>query len=85
MEGRICETHIGVRGFPVDLARTLGFPAETGSGSFRVGANGLVIGVGFGDSGLCLKVCGFSGYLARTSGFPAVSGRNRLWVVWGWS
>jgi hypothetical protein len=85
MEGRICETHAGVRGFPADLARTSGFPAETGSGSFGVGANGSVIGVGFGDSGLCLKVCGFPGYLARKSGFLAGSGRNRLWVVWGWS
>jgi hypothetical protein len=38
-----------VRGFPVDLARSSGFLAETGSGSFWVGADGLVIGVGFSD------------------------------------
>jgi hypothetical protein len=48
-ECRICQTHAGVHGFPVDLARLSGFPAETGSGSFWVGADGLVIGVGFGD------------------------------------
>jgi hypothetical protein len=39
MEGRICETHAGVRGFPADLARTRDFRldlAKTGSGSFGV-------------------------------------------------
>jgi hypothetical protein len=63
MEGRICQTHAGVRGFPADLARTSGFPAETGSRLFGVGADGLVIRVGFGDSDLCFGawVFGVSG------------------------
>jgi len=52
MEGRICQTQAGVRGFPADLARTSGFQVETCSRSFGVGADGLVIGVGFGVSGL---------------------------------
>jgi len=37
-----------VRGFSTNLARLSGFPVEIGSGSFWVGANGLVIEVGFG-------------------------------------
>jgi hypothetical protein len=45
---------------PADLARSLGFPAETGSRSFWVGANGLVIGVAFRVSGLFYN---FNGYL----------------------
>jgi hypothetical protein len=39
-ECRICQTHAGVRGFP----------AKIGSGSFWVGADGLVIVVSFGVS-----------------------------------
>jgi hypothetical protein len=37
--------------------------AKTSSGSFGVGANGLVIGVGFSDSGLCFCV-----WISRVSG-----------------
>jgi hypothetical protein len=47
---------VSVRGFSVYLTRTSGFPAETGSGSFGVGADGLVIGVGFGVFGLVIGV-----------------------------
>jgi len=72
---------VSVCGFSGYLARTSGFPAETGSRSFGVGADGLVIGVGFGDSGLCFGawVSGVSGEVVR------IYGQNRLWVVWGWS
>jgi hypothetical protein len=60
MECRIYQTHADVRGFPADLARSLGFHAKTGSGSFWVGADGLVIGVSFSVSGLFYN---FNGYL----------------------
>jgi hypothetical protein len=81
MEGRICQTQAGVRGFPADLARTSGFQVETCSRSFGVGADGLVIGVGFGDSGLC-----FGAWVSGVSGEDIkISSRNWLWVVWGWS
>lgn len=63
MEGQICQTHAGVHGFPADQARTSGFSAEIGFGSFGIGANELVIGVGFGDSGLC-----FSAWFSSVSG-----------------
>jgi hypothetical protein len=60
MECRICQTLTSVRGFLADLARSLGFSAKTGSGSFWVGADELVIGVGFSVSRLFYN---FNGYL----------------------
>jgi hypothetical protein len=60
MEWRICQTHAGVHEFLADLARSSGFLAETSSGSFWVGVEGLVIGVGFGVFGLFYN---FNGYL----------------------
>jgi hypothetical protein len=41
-----------VHGFLAYLVRSSGFMAKTGSGSFGVGADGLVIEVGFDVSGL---------------------------------